>query len=318
MKRTGNMNSQQFIKFGTFVLALVALAGVARSEIQSVKVPSTIMQREIPATITLPMGYQDSDPPRPVVYLLHGAGDNERGWAERTPVQEMANVYNVIIVTPAAGLSWYFDSPEDKNSQFETFVASELVKYVDAHYRTISRRSGRALAGNSMGGHGAMFLAIRHKDVFSAAAPISGCMDIRGSDPQIGAFSERWGIKQDLGAIEAHPDRWNELTVMNQVDSLKNGELAISIDCGTGDIFIDVNRKFDAKLTAKGIKHAYAEHPGVHDWDYWKLALPRQMAFLGKHFLEGRDAPMVDAPANPYIVPEDDKAAEFAPGLNQK
>ena len=265
------------------ILVASLAAAAARAEIQSVKVPSDVMRRDIPATVTLPKGYRDTDALRPVLYLLHGAGDNERGWCDRTPVQEMADAHGIIIVTPSVGTSWYFDSPEDRDSQFETFVASELVKFVDAHYRTIADRKARALAGNSMGGHGAMFLAVRHKDTFGAAAPMSGGMDIRASDPQVGAFPENWDLKKRLGSIQAHPERWNELTVINQVDSLKDGELAISIDCGTEDFFLTVNRQLHAKLAAKGVAHEYAEYPGAHNWDYWKLALPRQMAFLSRH-----------------------------------
>ena len=135
------------------VLFTVSFAATAQAEIQAVKVPSSVMSGEIPATVTLPKGYTATDAPRPVLYLLHGAGDNERGWCDRTPVQEMADKYGVIIITPSVGLSWYFDSPVDKNRRFETFVASELVKFVDAHFRTIPKREGRALAGNSGAHH---------------------------------------------------------------------------------------------------------------------------------------------------------------------
>lgn len=280
------------------ILLAITLATCAHAEIQNVKVPSTAMRRDIPATVTLPAGYQATDAPRPVVYLLHGAGDNERGWCDRTPVQEMADTHSVIIVTPGTGTSWYFDSPEDKNFQFETFVSSELVKFVDDGYRTIPKRESRALAGNSMGGHGAMFLAIRHRDVFSAAAPMSGGMDIRAADPKVGSFPELWDIKLRLGSIQTHPERWDELTVINLADNLKNGDLTISLDCGTGDFFLNTNRQLHAKLCVKGIDHHYSEHPGEHNWDYWKLALPRQMAILHQHFLK----PPVSIPA-----PHDEK-----------
>jgi S-formylglutathione hydrolase FrmB len=160
----------------------------------------------------------------------------------------------------------------------------ELVKYMDAHYRTIPRREGRALAGNSMGGHGAMFLAIRHKDTFSAVASMSGCADIRGSAPQVGAFANNWGLRHVLGDIKKFPARWNELTVINQVDSLKPGDLAIFIACGTSDFFLKVNRQLHEKLAAKKIAHDYTESPGNHSWNYWKGTLPRQMLFLDKHF----------------------------------
>jgi S-formylglutathione hydrolase FrmB len=277
----------RYTKSASFLAALAVLflvANFAFAEVEFLQVPSETMKREIPISVTLPHDYSTKKARLPVVYLLHGAGDNERGWGVNTPVQEMADAYDVIIVTPSVGLSWYFDSPLDPASQFETFVSKELVNFVDAHYRSIPKRNARALAGLSMGGHGAMFLAVRHKDIFSAAAPVSGGVDICSSHPLVGPFSERWGIKQYLGPIEMYPERWHELSVINQVDSLKPGELAVAIDCGTDDFFIDVNRQLHAKLTEKGIDHEYVEFPGGHSWEYWRLSLPRQMEFLNRHF----------------------------------
>jgi S-formylglutathione hydrolase FrmB/lysophospholipase L1-like esterase len=277
----------------TRVALTLFLAGsfTSGAQVNSVRVASAVMKREIPATVVIPDACA-AEPARkfPTLYLLHGAGDNERGWLDRSPVREMADTYGVIIVTPSTGNSWYFDSPVDPGSQFETFVAAELVTFVDTHYSTIAKRTARALAGNSMGGHGAMFLGIRHRDTFSASASMSGGVDIRASDPQVGAFPENWDIKKRLGPIQENPARWNDLTVMNLVAGLKTGELVISIDCGNKDFFLTTNRQLHSKLDAMGIAHQYAEYPGGHSWDYWKLALPRQMAFLGAH-LEGATVP---------------------------
>lgn len=267
---------------------LIAAPLASAAKIEPVRIPSASMKREIPAMVVLPDVHQTQPARRfPTLYLLHGAGDDERAWIDRTPVREMADTYGVIIVTPATGTSWYFDSPVDPASQFETFVAAELVGFVDQHYPTIAGRTARALAGNSMGGHGSLFLAIRHRGTFSVAAPMSGGMDIRASDPQVGAFPDQWDIKKRLGPIGQNPATWNELTVINVVDTLKNGELAISIDCGDKDFFLTTNRRLHAKLKSMGIAHEYAEHPGGHDWNYWKLALPRQMAFVSRHLEHG-------------------------------
>lgn len=273
--------------------AAPAVAEVRVSPVR-VKVHSAAMNRDIPVSVSLPKGYADSGLSYPVLYLLHGAGDDEMGWYTRTPVQELSDTYGIIVVTPSVGLSWYFDSPLDKNIRFETFTASELVKYMDANYRTIPRREGRALAGNSMGGHGSMFLAIRHKDTFSATAPMSGGVDIRASDPRVGAFYNNWGLRHCLGPIQENRARWDEMTVMNLVDSLKPGELTIALDCGTNDFFLAVNRQLHAKLTKLGITHEYAEFPGEHNWQYWPGSLRRQMSILDKHFKKalGSESPL--------------------------
>lgn len=90
--------------------------------------------------------------------------------------------------------SWYWDSPTHADSQYETFVSSELVKYIDTHYSTIKDRKGRAVTGLSMGGHGGMWLSIRHKDVFGAGGSTSGGVDIR-------PFPHEWKMKEQLGEL---------------------------------------------------------------------------------------------------------------------
>lgn len=92
---------------------------------------------------------------------------------------------SVIVVCPDGENSWYWDSPKDPSSRFETFVARELIDYVDAHYPTRGDRSGRAITGLSMGGHGGLWLSFRHKDTFGAGGSTSGGVDIR-------PFPENW------------------------------------------------------------------------------------------------------------------------------
>ena len=129
----------------------------------------------------------------PVVYLLNGHSGDERSWLGLKPeIREYADRDNLIFVCPDGEDSWYWDSPLDKDKQFETFVSRELVAYVDSHYRTLPRREKRAITGYSMGGHGAMWLAIRHKDVFGAAGSMSGGVDIN-------PFPDKWEIKELLG-----------------------------------------------------------------------------------------------------------------------
>lgn len=277
------------LRFSKDSLFLAVLAGVlftanfALAVVDFVQVPSEVMKKEIPSSVTMPADYVSTKTRLPVVYLLHGAGDDERGWGLNTPVQEMADKYGVIIVTPSVGLSWYFDSPVDSNTQFETFVSKELVKYVDSHYRSLPKKRA-CTCWVEYGGTWGHVYCRPAQGRFQRCSSYQWGVDICGSHPLVGSFSDRWGIKQYLGPIEMYPDRWHELSVINQVDSLKSGELAISIDCGTGDFFIEVNRQLHAKLTEKGLGHEYAEFPGGHSWEYWRLALPRQMAFLNRHF----------------------------------
>ena len=271
------MKMQCKIWTGLLLAVLVVCVGRAAS-VETIMIQSEIMGREIPATLILPDEYQTGSERYPVLYLLHGAGDTHRKWVDKTDVEPLADTYGVIIVCPDGGrTSWYFDSPVDPAYQYETFVAKECVAHMDHNYRTKAERSCRALSGNSMGGHGALFLAIRHPDVFSVAVPLSGGVDIR-------PFPGKWDIKKRIGDVESHPENWETYTVINQAKALQDGELAISIDCGSEDFFIEVNRVLHQQLLDAGIKHGYTEMPGGHTWGYWNDAIQRQMHFIDQQF----------------------------------
>ena len=107
-------------------------------------------------------------------------------------LKDIADRDGLIFVCPDGKNSWYWDSPKDPSYRYETFVSSELVKYIDSEYSTVKDRSGRAITGLSMGGHGAMWLSFRHKDVFGAAGSTSGGVDIR-------PFPNNWEMNKLLG-----------------------------------------------------------------------------------------------------------------------
>ena len=123
-----------------------------------------------------------------VTALAAGLVFSSRVDAAKLAEKAMADTYGVIIVMPDGGFdSWYYDSPVEPTYRYETFVARELVEYIDSHYRTKAEPSARAIAGLSMGGHGALYLAIRHQNVFGAAGSLSGGVDIR-------PFPDNWNI----------------------------------------------------------------------------------------------------------------------------
>ena len=260
-------------------LALVLHTTTAfASKVDRLNVPSAAMKKDIPVNVVMPQGYDDNPGVTyPVVYLLHGAGDDDWAWLNNTNVIKLADQYGMILVTLSAQLSWYFDSPEDPASQYETFVSQELVAYVDGHYHTKADRLQRALLGCSMGGHGALFLSIRHKDVFGTAVSLCGGVDFR-------PFPDYWGINKVIGTEKNHLDRWNDLIVLNQAKQLKDGDIAISMDCGVNDLFIAENRALHQQLLDQKVSHDYCERPGWHGWAYWAAVIPYQMLYLNTRF----------------------------------
>jgi S-formylglutathione hydrolase FrmB len=215
----------------------------------------------------------------PVVYLLHGYGGNYAQWSTTAPqLAKTADDLKIIFVCPDGGKgSWYFDSPIDSSIQYESYITKELIPYVDSNYSTKANSKSRAITGLSMGGHGGLYLAIRHSDVFGAAGSTSGGVDFR-------PFPKNWDIKNALGEYEQNKERWYDHTVMRQVELLKNNQLAIILDCGVDDFFMPVNRALHEKLLQLKIDHDYIEKPGAHNHTYWRSSINFQILFFHQFF----------------------------------
>lgn len=239
---------------------------------------SNTMHKTIKAVVVKPDNYSRQSN-FPVVYLLHGYSGNYRDWITKVPaIKQYADQFSLMIVCVDGNFgSWYFDSPMDSSIRYETYVASELVNYIDDHYKTVKSKMGRAITGLSMGGHGAMYLAFRHQDVFGAAGSMSGGVDIR-------PFPGNWGIANLLGTENKYPENWEKNTVINLTHLLSPNSLAITFDCGTDDFFFKVNTALHDKLTYLNIPHDFTSRPGGHTWDYWANAVPYQLLFMSNFF----------------------------------
>ncbi len=252
---------------------------VNAAKVDSLMTRSSVMSKEIKAVVVTPNSYSPSNP-LPVIYLLHGHGDvSGGGWFKRnTGFEQLADIHNVIIVLPDGGHdSWYFDSPIDAAYQYESYIVKELIPFIDKNYSTIAKREGRGITGLSMGGHGALYLAIRHQDVFSVAGSMSGGVDIR-------PFPGSWGIIQRLGSYDEYPERWEQNTVMGMLQLIKPKSLGLIIDCGTADFFYEINCKLHSEMEYRNIPHDFISRPGGHTWDYWANAIKYQVLYMAEHF----------------------------------
>ncbi len=285
-----------------FAAVLLAAASVRAQTVDTVEVYSPSMDKKIKNVVILPAGYGRNAVGRyPVVYLLHGYNNRYDSWLRKTKPElpQTASAFGVIFVCPDGESSWYWDSPVNPRSRYETYVGTELVAYVDAHYRTLPDRRGRAITGYSMGGHGALWLAFRHPDVFGACGSMSGGVDIR-------PFPNNWKISEQLGPYAENRAVWDEHTVLSQlyrvvpftdanrevastkarpVDyGLQPGQLAIVIDCGTEDYFFEVNRQLHEQMLYYHISHDYIVRPGQHTHDYWRSAVEYHLFFFRRFF----------------------------------
>lgn len=239
---------------------------------------SKVMNKNIKAVVVRPDNYA-SLKEVPVLYLLHGYSGNYADWVKKAPdFVKLADQLQMMVVCPDGGHgSWYWDSPIDPSYQYETYVASELVAFIDGKYKTIKSNKGRGITGLSMGGHGALYLAIKHPDVFGAAGSMSGGVDIR-------PFPNNWDMAKRLGAYAQNQALWEQNTVINMLHLLPPNKLALIIDCGVDDFFYAVNENLHQQLVYRNIPHDYIIRPGAHTWDYWKNAINYQMLFMHHYF----------------------------------
>jgi S-formylglutathione hydrolase FrmB len=260
-----------------FILVLIGMQAIAGS-VDTIEMKSQYLKKAIKFVIIQP-SQLNSQERYPVVYLLNGYDGNYAQWTKTAPqLAKTADDLKMIFVYPDGGKSsWYFDSPTDSSMQYESYIIKELVPYVDAHFPTKANPKSRAITGLSMGGHGGLYLAIRHSDVFGAAGSTSGGFDFR-------PFPKSWNLPNILGEYETNQARWYDYTVMRQVELLTNKQLAIIFDCGVDDTFINVNRALHEKLLQLKIDHDYIERSGGHNHAYWRSSIDFQMLFFHQFF----------------------------------
>ena len=265
------------LRYTLFLVLLFFSAQAAH--VDTIQVFSPSMNKNIKTCVIVPDNYKKSKKKFPVVYLLHGYSGNYAAWVKSfKEVSQQVDRYGFIAIGVDGNYSsWYFNSPIDPTFKYETYIIDELVPFIDKKYKTIASREGRAISGLSMGGHGALYLSLKHQDVFGAAGSMSGGVDIR-------PFSEKWDIKNRLGAITDLPENWEKNTVVNLIELNQNNNLKLIIDCGVDDFFIDVNRELHQKMLALKIDHDYIERPGKHNIDYWENSLKSQLLFFYNFF----------------------------------
>jgi S-formylglutathione hydrolase FrmB len=272
-------------RFFTWVLLFFIPLFTLAASVDTLAVASLSMHKTYKIAVVTPDGYAKSKSSYPVLYLLHGAWGHFSDWLKNTPdkmlVKNLADQYNLIIVLPEGEtFGWYLNSPVNPASQFETFVAGEVIPKVDAAYRTVANRQGRVITGLSMGGHGALYLSARHPDLFCAAGSMSGALDVELKNWRLDANGYNTFKKLFEGILGTDSTLYPQYSVINLADKMKSNGLKLMIDCGTEDFLIEPNRELHRRLLYNHTPHDYIERPGGHTWDYWQNALPFHLLFL--------------------------------------
>jgi diacylglycerol O-acyltransferase / trehalose O-mycolyltransferase len=241
--------------------------------------------------VLLPAGYRGDTTRRyPVLYLLHGADSDETSWTRFGDAERLTARAPLIVVMPDGGeQGWYTDwyaGDRTVQPRWETYHVGELVPWVDATYRTVAAKRGRAIAGLSMGGYGALSYAARHPGTFVAAASFSGALEIGSEDA--------WGPRSD------DAKRWRAhlpIAIASRLRALKLVEIRTGngrpgpLDrpatepgcpaCSLERFLHPANVRLHRRLQALGISHVWDDYgPGTHDWPYWRRDLKETLPGL--------------------------------------
>ena len=278
-----------------FLLNFVFTVGLLFSQggkvIDQLSLKSEILGSERKYAIYLPSDYDYSNREYPVLYLLHGAGDDHTGWVQFGEVKSITDKANkngvstsMIIVMPDAqtGKKGYFNDINQKWN-YEDFFFKEFIPFIEKKYRIKFDKRYRAIAGLSMGGGGSFIYALRHPEMFSSACPLSGYMGALSYTE----FYEKNKKKHENYRREKlfnYYSNHNALSIIqNQtVENLKS--VRWYIDCGDNDFLYEGNSLVHIALKKRGIPHEYRVRNGSHNWTYWRGSLPRVLAFVSEHF----------------------------------
>ena len=274
------------------LLVLTTNIITAQSKVfDNLKMESKILKMERKFAVYLPPDYETSSRSYPVLYLLHGLGDDQTGWIQYGEVKKITDnsIKNgdatpMIIVMPDAntGRVGYFNIPSQR-WMYEDFFFEELMPYVESKYRIKSGKRFRAISGLSMGGGGTLTYALHRPDLFSAAAPLSagtGSTDVDESLERI----KRYGIEFTREEMKNLLENNHPLNLIKKMKLSDINSIRWYIDCGDDDYLFEDNSLLHIEFSKKGIKHEYRVRDGAHNWTYWRESLPLVLEFVSEGF----------------------------------
>lgn len=238
---------------------------------------SDTLRMHVEACVYIP---DDAPPPFRTFYLLHGLSDDHTIWIRRTGLERYAAQHALMIVMPNGFRGFYTDNAQ--GPAYAHYIARDLVNTVERLFPAKPSRNARGIGGLSMGGYGALRLALGFPDVFSVATSHSGAV-LHGSRDQPRESSALG--PDEFRRIFGSKISGSEHDVLSLAKRAQSYETlpSIRIDCGTDDSLIADNRLLHEKLDALRIPHEYEEFPGGHTWDYWDLHVKEALAFQDRH-----------------------------------
>jgi enterochelin esterase-like enzyme len=289
------------MKIKSILITIVLLSGITmyaqESQVFETRtLTSRILKMERKYAIYLPPNYNSTDVSYPVLYLLHGSGDDQTGWVQFGQVQHIADkaisegkCAPMIIVMPDAntGVKGYLNTIDGK-FDFENYFFDELIPHIEKNYRVRTERRYRAVSGLSMGGGGTIAYALHHPDLFAVAAPLSAATgtwdfekfksDVKRTNPNISDEKiESYYKSHDIESVIKNAPEEKR----NQIKSVR-----WYISCGDDDFLYEGNSLMHICFRKNNVPHEYRVKDGGHTWTYWRMELPLVLEFASKSFTQ--------------------------------
>lgn len=255
---------------------------------QDVRFESATLRRAMPYRVILPANI----PPGtrlPVVYLLHGGGGGYRDWSNYSDVADLAE-RGLILIMPEGESSYYVNAAARPNDRFEDYIVNDLIADVEGRFPAIRDRANRSIVGVSMGGIGAVTLALKHPDLFVFAGGISSALDVPSRSFSIKRIGQYRAHAAIFGAWGSEHRRQNDPFVLARTSDPKSASYFF-LTCGDQEGLLPANKRFAALLESRGFKYEFHAGPGGHDWNQWNRRVPELFRSLTQHvfLLSGAD-----------------------------
>ncbi len=269
--------------------ALFAQSGGKVSD--NLSMSSKILKMDRKYAVYLPEDYEKSGRSYPVLYLLHGAGDDQSGWVQFGEVKHIADKAiqegkstAMIIVMPDGntGQRGYFNSPAG-DWNYEDFFFQEFMPFIEKTYRIRAEKRYRAISGLSMGGGGTFMYALHHPELFSSACPLSAYAGPVSLEEAATRWEKQYpGISKDDQAN--YFARHSALELINAMPDGQKKAVRWYIDCGDDDFLFEGNSLIHIAMRKKEIPHEFRIRDGAHNWTYWRESLPTVLEFVSQSF----------------------------------
>jgi enterochelin esterase-like enzyme len=260
---------------------------------------STILRQDIAYSVILPEKYFEAEKSYPVIYFLHGLGDNESSWLEYGQLAQYCDrmisqsVVEPFICIMPEGFSSYYSDCYDGSFSYQQMFINELVPYIDSHYRTIAQAGKRAIIGYSMGGFGALVLPIKYSDVFKISIPLSASIrtDAQYMFEEQAGWNEQWG--RIFGGLNTTgKERITQYYIENSPFHLikNNSSEQLSkvhfyiVNGDKENTLCRSNEELHMLLLEKRVPHIYNVKSGGHEFSFWRDALPEAICFADAKF----------------------------------